>query len=36
MCFELSWSVMKDFLEEQGFNEVKSPRDSIKKALKPV
>jgi len=24
---------MKDFLEEQGFNEVKSPRDSIKKAF---
>lgn len=33
MSFELSWNVMKDYLEEQGFTEVKSPGDSIKKAF---
>jgi len=33
MSFELSWNLMKDFLDEQGFTDVKSPRDSIKKAF---
>lgn len=33
MSFELSWNMMKDYLSEQGFTEVKSPRDSIKKAF---
>ena len=32
MCFELSWKTMKDFLEEEGFSKVLSPRDSIKLA----
>lgn len=35
MSFELSWNMMKDFLVDQGFTDVKSPRDSIKKHLKP-
>lgn len=33
MSFELSWNMLKDYLEEQGFTEVKSPRESIKKAF---
>lgn len=33
MSFELSWNTMKDYIEEQGFSNVKSPRDSIKKAF---
>ena len=33
MSFELSWKMMKDFFDEQGFTDVKSPRDSIKKAF---
>jgi len=33
MCFELSWNLMKDYLEGEGFVEIKSPRDSIKKAF---
>ena len=33
MSFELSWKVMKDYLEEKGFVDVKSPRDAIKKAF---
>lgn len=32
MTFELSWKLMKDFLEVKGFI-VQSPRDSIKQAL---
>jgi nucleotidyltransferase substrate binding protein (TIGR01987 family) len=32
ICFELSWNVLKDYLEEQGFEEIKYPRESIKKA----
>lgn len=31
MTFELSWKVLKDYLEAQGFI-VKSPRDAIKQA----
>jgi nucleotidyltransferase substrate binding protein (TIGR01987 family) len=33
ITFELSWKMMKDYLEEQGFKTLKSPRDSIKKAF---
>lgn len=33
MSFELSWKVLKDYLEEQGFNDIKSPKDAIKKAF---
>lgn len=33
VSFELSWNVMKDYLEEQGFFELRSPRDTIKKAF---
>ena len=32
MTFEQSWKVLKDYLEEEGF-EVKSPRDAIKLAV---
>ena len=32
MAFEQSWKVLKDFLEEEGF-EMKSPRDAIKTAF---
>jgi nucleotidyltransferase substrate binding protein (TIGR01987 family) len=33
ITFELAWNTMKDFMEEQGFNELRSPRDTIKKAF---
>jgi len=33
ISFELSWKVMKDYLEEQGFIDVKTPRSAIKKAF---
>jgi nucleotidyltransferase substrate binding protein (TIGR01987 family) len=33
MCSELSWKVMKDYLEGQGFNEIGTPRNAIKKAF---
>ncbi|MEO6132307.1 MAG: nucleotidyltransferase substrate binding protein [Saprospiraceae bacterium] len=33
ICFELSWNVLKDYLEEQGIMELKYPRESIKKAF---
>jgi nucleotidyltransferase substrate binding protein (TIGR01987 family) len=33
MCSELSWKVMKDYVEEQGFNEISTPRNAIKKAF---
>jgi nucleotidyltransferase substrate binding protein (TIGR01987 family) len=33
ICFELSWNVLKDYLTEQGFHDIKSPRDAIKKAF---
>lgn len=33
MCFELSWNMLKDYLEEQGFFDVNSPRSAIKKAF---
>lgn len=33
MSFELAWNVIKDYLEEQGFIEIKSPRSALKKAF---
>lgn len=33
MSFELSWNMIKDYLENQGFVDVKSPRSAIKKAF---
>ena len=33
MSFELAWNTLKDYLEEQGFIDVKSPRAAIKKAF---
>ena len=33
MSFELSWNLVKDYLEEQGFVDVKSPRSALKKAF---
>ncbi|MDD2798290.1 MAG: nucleotidyltransferase substrate binding protein [Bacteroidales bacterium] len=33
MSFELAWNTLKDMLNEQGFTDIKSPRDTIKKAF---
>lgn len=33
MSFELAWNLLKDYLTEQGFVEIKSPRDAIKKSF---
>jgi nucleotidyltransferase substrate binding protein (TIGR01987 family) len=33
MSFELAWNQLIDYLEEQGFVEVKSPRSALKKAF---
>jgi len=33
MSYELAWNTLKDYLEEQGFSDVKSPRSAIKKAF---
>ena len=33
MSFELAWKLVKDYLEDQGFIDVKSPRAALKKAL---
>ena len=33
MSFELAWKTMKDYLEAEGYNEIRSPRDTIKKAF---
>ncbi len=33
MCSELSWNLLKDYLKEQGFLDVQSPRSAIKKAF---
>ena len=33
MTFELAWKTLKDYLQEQGFNQILSPRDSFKKAF---
>ncbi len=32
MSFELSWNMVKDYLEVQGFMDIKSPRGAIEKA----
>jgi len=33
MSYELAWNTLKDYLEEQGFTDVKSPRSALKKAF---
>ncbi|MFT4155050.1 nucleotidyltransferase substrate binding protein [Parafilimonas sp.] len=33
MSYELAWNMLKDYLEDQGFTDVKTPRASIKKAF---
>lgn len=33
MSFELAWKVLKDYLEEEGFNNVASPRQAVKQAF---
>lgn len=33
MSFELAWNVVKDYLEEQGFTDVKTPRGALKKGF---
>jgi nucleotidyltransferase substrate binding protein (TIGR01987 family) len=33
MSFELAWNLTKDYLEEQGFTDVKTPRSALKKAF---
>lgn len=33
ISFELSWNVMKEYMEAQGITDLRSPRDSIKKAF---
>jgi len=33
MCFELAWNTLKDYLEDEGFKDIKSPRAAIKKAF---
>jgi nucleotidyltransferase substrate binding protein (TIGR01987 family) len=33
MSYELAWNTLKDYLEEQGFVDVKSPRSAFKKAF---
>ncbi len=33
VCFELAWKVMKDYLWEEGFLQVKTPREMIKKCF---
>lgn len=33
LTFELSWKLLKDYLEEQGFQDLNSPRGVLKKAF---
>ena len=33
MSFELAWKVVKDYLEEEAFIDIKSPRGALKKAF---
>ena len=33
MSFELAWNMLKDYLEEQGFIDVLTPRSALKKSL---
>lgn len=33
MSYELAWNTVKDYLEDQGFTNVKTPRSALKKAF---
>ncbi len=33
MTFELSWKLMKDYLEDPGFLNIRSPREAVKKTF---
>lgn len=33
ICFELSWKLLKDYLEHEGYSDVASPRSAIKQAF---
>lgn len=33
MSFELAWNMLKDYLEDQGFTDIRSPRGALKKAF---
>lgn len=33
MTFELAWNTLKDYLQAQGFIDIKSPRSAIKKGF---
>lgn len=33
MAFELAWNTIKDYLQAQGYNDIKSPRSALKKAF---
>lgn len=33
ISFELAWNMIKDYLEEQGFTDIKSPRSALKKGF---
>ena len=33
MSYELAWNTLKDYLQEQGFTDIKSPRAAIKKGF---
>lgn len=33
MSFELAWNMVKDYLQEQGFIDIKSPRGALKRAF---
>lgn len=33
MTFELAWNTIKDYLQAQGYNDIKSPRSALKKAF---
>lgn len=33
IAFELSWNLLRDYLKEEGFDNIKSPRSAIKKAF---
>ncbi|MCK6605065.1 MAG: nucleotidyltransferase substrate binding protein [Ignavibacteriaceae bacterium] len=33
ITFELSWKLLKDYLTDEGFSDINSPREAIKKAF---
>ncbi len=33
ISFELSWNLMKDYLVDQGYDDIRSPRETIKKGF---